>query len=360
MPCIGNHSIHYSRDVPMKILRFPVLFIFCIAYLTACNSGDEQTTTNTNADQQSSEIELSSLNVPVFNADSAYHYINKQVSFGPRVPNTSGHKACGDWLHAKLDSFTDEVTVQKTTVTAYDGTDLNIRNFIGSINPENNKRILLFAHWDTRHMADFASDRSQRDKPIPGANDGGSGVGVLLEIARQLEKKGIDLGVDIIFFDAEDYGQPSSGKQRRKQDTWCLGSQYWSRNPHQSNYNPHYGILLDMVGAQNSNFTMEEISRTYAPQVMRNVWDIANQLNHSNYFVYEKTGPVTDDHYYVNRLANIPSINIIHRVPSSRTGFGSFWHTHEDDMAIIHKPTLQAVGETVLHTLYLEEKKKGV
>ncbi len=345
----------------MKTLYHSTSFLIWLLLLTACNGGNDQSTSSDPSNgQESSTISLSSLDVPSFNADSAYAYIEKQVNFGPRVPNTSGHKACGDWLHAKLDSFTDQVTVQKTTVSAYNGTDLNIRNFIGSINPDHNKRILLFAHWDTRHMADFASDPSMRDKPIPGANDGGSGVGVLLEIARQLEKKGINLGVDIIFFDAEDYGQPSSSKQKRKRDTWCLGSQYWSRNPHQSNYNPLYGILLDMVGAQNSKFTMEEISRTYAPQVTRKVWDVANKLNYSQHFVYQKTGPVTDDHYYVNRLANIPSINIIHRTPSSKTGFPSFWHTHNDDMDIIHKPTLRAVGETVLHTLYLEETDKGV
>ena len=211
---------------------------------------------------------------------------------------------------------------------------------------------MLFAHWDTRPFAD--QDIKDRGQAIDGANDGGSGVGVLLEVARQLQIKKPDIGVDIFFFDAEDYGQPADDMRRRMAGTWCLGSQYWANNPHIPNYNADFGILLDMVGARNAIFTREAWSMGFAPQIVNKVWGIANALGYGNHFNYQQTTHVgEDDHVYINKIAGIPSIDIIQYDPTTGN-FAPHWHTHEDNMAIIDKRTLQAVGETVLATVINE------
>ncbi len=144
---------------------------------------------------------------PLFDPDSAYHFVEKQVAFGPRVPGSEAHKACGDWMSAKMKSFGAEVIEQTGTVKAFNGKELPLRNIIAQWQPEKKDRVLLFAHWDTRPFADKDDERAA--EPIDGANDGGSGVGILMEVARHLSTSQPELGVDIIFFDVEDYGQPS-------------------------------------------------------------------------------------------------------------------------------------------------------
>ena len=292
---------------------------------------------------------------PEFNSDSAYSYIQKQVDFGPRVPNTETHTACASYLAEKLRAYGAELIVQEATVKAFDNTPLKIKNIIAQFNESNPNRILLFAHWDTRPFADYCEEPERRDEPILGANDGASGVGVLLEIARQIYKTTPNIGVDIILFDAEDYGQPEHHNLSYKKDTWCLGTQYWAKNLHNPQYYARYGILLDMVGAKNATFTREGISMFYASSIVDKVWNIAAKLGYSNYFSFEKTQQITDDHLYVNQLANIPSINIIQHDNTTETNFGAYWHTHNDNMDIIDKNTLKAVGQTVLEVVYTEK-----
>ncbi len=287
--------------------------------------------------------------VPKFERDSAYHFIEKQVEFGPRVTNTPEHTACKNWLVSRFKSFGAEVIEQNFKATAYNGTILNCTNIIAQYNPENKNRVLLAAHWDTRPVADYDPDEANHDKPIPGADDGGSGVGVLLEIARQLQLNPIDLGVDIVLFDAEDYGE-SQGDYK----TWCLGSQHWGKNLHKPGYRANFGILLDMVGAQNARFTMDETSMTYAPALMRKVWKLAQAMGYGNYFVSEQTQVLIDDHLFINQLTGIPTIDIINRPMNSETGFGHYWHTLADDMSVIDRRTLRAVGQTVLAVVYRE------
>jgi hypothetical protein len=297
--------------------------------------------------------------VPSFNSDSAYNFIQKQVDFGPRVPNTAAHQQCGDYLVKQLKSYGANVEQQVFNETAYDGTLLQLRNIIASYNSENPKRILLAAHWDTRPYAD--KDTVDRDEPILGANDGASGVAVLLEIARNFaSNKKPDVGVDLILFDGEDYGehedidQPPL-KNGRMQIWWCLGSQYWAKNPHQPGYNAYYGILLDMVGGKNARFYREGGSMQYAPKVVKKVWKKARDLGYDGYFIRENSPGIMDDHIFVNRDAKIPMINIVEYDPNSKHYyFGNYHHTHQDDMDIIDKYTLQAVGETLLYLLYHE------
>ncbi len=292
---------------------------------------------------------------PVFNADSTYRYLEEQVAFGPRVPGTAAHEACGNYLSAKLASFGAEVTEQRTEVTHYDGRRLPIRNIIGSFAPEQEKRILLFAHWDSRPFADEESDPERRQQPISGADDGASGVGVLLEIARQLQQKPLDVGVDIIFFDLEDWGQPSFGQQQVTGDWWCMGSRYWAEQPHVEDYRAEYGILLDMVGSAGASFLKEGYSLQYAPSMVERVWSTAHKMGYGNFFPLQQGGYITDDHVPVNEMKRAPSINIINLKRDTRTGFGPHWHTLNDDMRNIDRNTLKAVGQTVLELLYTEK-----
>lgn len=294
------------------------------------------------------------IEVPSFNADSAYNFIAKQVAFGPRVPNTQAHKNCANYFINKLNEYADTVIVQEADLTAFDGTILESKNIIASFKPKRAKRIMLCAHWDTRPFADQAEEN--QNTPIEGANDGGSGVGVLLELARQFSIKKPNIGVDIILFDSEDYGQPSDSELPRMEHSYCLGSQYWTQNLHKPNYYAKYGILLDMVGGKNAVFTQELVSYTFAPQVLQKVWNTAANLGYGNHFSYQKTGLIVDDHLYINNLAagRVPTIDIIEYDASTESHFYEHWHTHDDVLENIDKNTLKAVGQTVMHVVYNE------
>jgi hypothetical protein len=290
---------------------------------------------------------------PDFNADSAYYFIEKQVSFGARVPNTPAHENCARFLIERLESYHWQVTPQRFEAVAFDGTVLRSTNIIASLKPELKKRILLAAHWDSRPFAD--QDSQRKNEPILGANDGGSGVGVLLEIARllQADTAKLNIGIDIIFFDSEDYGQKEDTKSiDYKSDTWCLGSQYWAKNKHTPSYMAFYGVLLDMVGAKGAKFYQEENSMKFAPSIVQKMWSIGHQLGYQDYFIFEPCGNITDDHLYVNQLAKIPMIDVIQYHP--KNGFGEFWHKHTDTMDIIDKNTLKAIGQTLVQLLYNE------
>jgi len=328
-----------------------LIFVAIIFLLNSCGGGQSTSGTFT----PSLAERIMKAGVPEFNEDSAYYFVARQVAFGPRVPNTEAHAACAAYLEKTLGRFVHEVKVQEARVRAYNGTTLNIKNIIGSFNPESRNRILLCAHWDSRPYADHDPDPANHYQPILGANDGASGVGVLLEIARQLSMNPVNYGIDIIFFDAEDYGEHQS-IQARTGDYWALGSQYWARNPHKPNYTARFGILLDMVGASDAVFTMEGTSMHYAPDVMKKVWDIAHQIGYGSYFSYQRTNPIVDDHTYINEIIRIPTIDIIHYGTGTATGFFEHWHTVNDNMDAIDRSTLKAVGKTVLTVLYLENK----
>ncbi|MDR0349447.1 MAG: M28 family peptidase [Tannerella sp.] len=289
-------------------------------------------------------------NAPEFNQDSAYTYVGRQVMFGPRVPNSEAHKNCAKYLARELERFGAQIYVQEAILTAYNGDKLEASNIIGVYNPDQKKRVLLFAHWDSRPYSD--EDREEfYHTPIDGADDGASGVGVLLEIARQIGLNGMDLGVDIIFFDAEDHGTPSFISEY-KPDTWCLGAQFWAKNPHVPGYRADFGILFDMVGSKDATFYKEATSRYYAAPVVEKVWSTARELGYGKYFINMDGGGITDDHQYVITGRNIPCIDIINLKPGSPHGFGVHWHTQNDTMDHIDHQTLKAVGQTVLDVIY--------
>ena len=270
---------------------------------------------------------------------------------------TINHKKCGDWIVNKLTNYGFKTKEQVGQVTAFNGSKLPVRNIIGNINPNATKKVLLCAHWDTRPFAD--RDSLNKNRPIIGANDGASGVGVILEIARTFKKDSLNIGLEIIFFDVEDYGAPSLDNSffdlQSMNDTWCLGSQYWCYNLNANYKKPNFGILLDMVGAKGAVFTKEEISRKYAGYHLNKVWKLAEFLGYGDYFQKRIAPPITDDHTYINQLTLIPTIDIIHYDLSPYSGrfdFGRFHHTHQDNMEIIDKKTLNAVGHTVLSYLH--------
>lgn len=317
-------------------IKILIITISCIS-IFACNTRQEQPVL-------SEPIAVNNVvERPNFSADSAFYFIYKQVEFGPRVPGSEAHEQCATWLANVLKNMGAEVQVQETQLLTAENKTVPCYNIIGTYLPEAKTRILLAAHWDTRPWAD--QDNENADQPILGANDGASGVGVLLEIARQIQKTGTDVGIDIIFFDVEDSGL------NNHEDSYCLGSQYWAKNPHVPNYYAYKGILLDMVGSEDAVFTMEGASMMFNPDLVNKVWGIAHQLGHERYFSYKKSAPIIDDHVYVNKYLKIPMIDIIHNDPATMSGFGKYWHTHNDNMNIISKNTLQAVGETVLATI---------
>lgn len=286
---------------------------------------------------------LASLAVPRFEGDSALALVQAQVSMGPRVPGTSAHQRCGDWLVAKLQSRGLQVYEQRENLTMHNGKVFELRNVIGAFRPQSQRRLVLAAHWDTRPWADM--DPVNPKARLDGANDGASGVAVLLELARHLDSLPGDLGIDLVFFDLEDYGDPEVA------DSYAIGSQYWSRRPHVAGYRAQRGILLDMVGASDARFCWEGHSLQFAPDWTRLIWQRASSLGYGDLFVPVPCQPVTDDHYYVNTLAGIPMVDVID-LRSEGTGFPPHWHTRNDNMDVISPRTLTAVGQTLLDILY--------
>ena len=293
--------------------------------------------------------------IPAFNGDSAYQFVAMQLAFGPRVPGTPAHEACAAYLERTLKRYAHEVTVQQFQARAYDNNVLSGKNIIASFQPEAHARITLAAHWDSRPFADHDPDPAKRHLPVMGANDGASGVGILLELARLLSRQQPKIGVDIVLFDLEDYGPPQDDQRRSRNEYWGLGSQYWSSNPHVYNYRPRYAVLLDMVGAADARFPKEGFSMDYAPDKVNRVWDLARSLGYGDRFPNERGGYINDDHYFINTLLKIPAIDIIHLDPSSSNGsFYEYWHTTGDTMDKIDRETLLMVGKVVLETIFRE------
>ena len=301
-----------------------------------------------------------------FSGDSAYAYVAGQVAFGPRVPGTDAHHDCVQYIGRTLERFGATVEIQTGEVMRYDGEWQHVANICAHLPADSayqgEKTVLLCAHYDSRPWADQEEDYSHRMSPILGANDGASGVGVLMEVARQWqnlsERK---LPVEIVLFDCEDMGTPQFYTGKQREHTWCLGAQLWARTIVESRKSKvesreskavyAFGILLDMVGDPNASFPREYYSEQYAGKYVEKIWHTAEQLGYGHRFVSTRSYPITDDHYYVNTIAKIPCVDIIHYVPGSETGFAWWWHTHSDDMRNVNPGTLQEVGKVLMSVI---------
>ena len=295
-----------------------------------------------------------------FNADSAYAFCAAQCDFGPRTMNSEAHERCSEWIQQQFRQYGYQVQLQKADLKGYDGTVLKSTNIIASQKQTANSqkpeaRIFICAHWDSRPWADNDPDEANWRKPVMAANDGASGVAVMLELARLLQQNdSARMAVDFICFDAEDWGIPQ-WENDVDGDSWALGAQYWSASnlPQQGNY--QFGILLDMVGGQGAKFYREIFSLKYAHNIVERVWQAANTAGYASIFPYLDGGQITDDHVPVNEKAGVPCIDIINHYPDcEQSSFGPTWHTVNDDMQHIDKNTLKAVGQTLIQLIYSE------
>lgn len=319
------------------------ILLIASALFAACGNSNKNMTTE--------EVAVG----PDFSADSAFMFCQKQCDFGPRTMNSEAHELCGQWIVEKFQSYGMKVTEQRATLKGFDGTPLLSNNIIAQYQPEAEQRIMICAHWDSRPWADNDPDETNHTKPVMAANDGASGVGVMLEIARLLQADTckLPIGVDFVCFDAEDWGSHEDN------DSWALGAQHWAKQ-HSTLNTQHstlrYGILLDMVGGQGARFYQEGYSKYYANHVVKRVWKAAAIAGFSSFFPQEDGGGITDDHVPVNETAKIPCIDIINYYPEcEESSFGPTWHTIHDDMEHLDRGTLKAVGQTLIQVLYTEK-----
>ena len=330
----------------MKVLFLSFLLLLSVA-LTGCKNQNQAS-----AGQDTDTIAVTQVQ---FDADSAYASVVAQCDFGPRVPGSAAHDRCGDYIVSRFKALGLSVSEQRTDQKAWDGKVLHTRNIIAAYRPELADRIIICTHWESRPWADADPDSSLHREPVMAANDGASGVAVMLEVARKLEELKPELGIDFICFDSEDYGMPYWAETDDVADgsDWCLGSQYWAAHPHVPGYKARFGILLDMVGGRDARFCFEGISMRYASEVMVHVWDAAGRAGASQLFLAEQGGYAQDDHVPMNEVAGIPTIDIIPYVEGEHT-FGATWHTTQDTPENISRETLKGVGQTLLQ--FLSEK----
>ncbi|MCK4966559.1 M28 family peptidase [bacterium] len=275
---------------------------------------------------------------PAFDEQSAFEYLEKQCAFGPRNPNSQGHKKCMNFLTNELKKYTPDVTVQKFThFDAKNRKTLYLANIIGTFTSANsgNPRKILCAHWDTRPRADRDKSPENRSKPIIGANAGASGIAVLLEIARIMHTSPPPVTIDIIFFDGEDYGEEGDF------DEYFLGSRYFAQNPVYMGY--ECAILLDMIGDKNLNIQKEAFSQRFFPHIVQDIWERAHKLGIKS-FQNSINGEILDDHRILAE-SGIPAIDII--------DFDyPYWHTIEDTPDKCSPKSLKSVGDVIIDYIY--------
>ena len=274
-----------------------------------------------------------------FDADRAFASLKKQVAFGPRVPGTKGHDACRDWLLSELKAIPGVKAQRQDYSMTLDGKNLPMSNIVAQINPSAKNQILYCAHWDTRPTADQEIDDDKKKLPIPGANDGASGVAVLLEVARQLAKSPPNVGVQIVLFDGEDYGPGL--------DRMFLGARYYAKHPALAK--PQFAVLLDMIGDRDLGIPREPNSQRMAPGVVRKVFDAAKSLGVKQFT--DIPGPEIEDDHLPLQAAGWDAIDLID------FDYGP-WHTLDDTVDKCSPESLRAVGIVLEKVAYDEPAEK--
>lgn len=325
----------------------PLLLLAVTTLTTGCKSGS-----STAGTEVTDSVVLASA---TFSADTAFAYLKTQCDFGARVPGSAAHQRCGDYIVKTFQNLHLTVTEQTAPVKAWDGKLLIVRNIIATYNPAAEERIVLAAHWDSRPWADEDPDSAKHHQPVMAANDGASGVAVLMEVARHLAELKPAVGIDFVCFDAEDYGAPYWGKGDDEGKDWCLGSQHWATQARATGYHARYGILLDMVGGMDARFCHEGFSKKYAEAAMNRLWETAKNVGASSLFVDADGGWATDDHVAMNEVAGVPTVDVVPYIANAERSFGTTWHTTNDTPEHISRETLRLVGQTLLQMIFEEQ-----
>ncbi len=327
----------------MSLIQKNILLLFLVLAFASCKDNPNVEKPKEPAVTRPSPP-VTNVKVPRFNVDRAYDFVVKQCDFGPRVPGTPAHTKAKNYFIDYFKGLGFSVIPQEFTGFSPQGAKYTGTNIIAAYKPDHVQRIILAAHWDSRYTSDY--DKKVKDKPVMGADDGASGVGILMSIAQTLIEHPIDMGVDFVLFDVEDQGKSNDGGIP---SSWCQGSQYWAANLHAKNYHPRFGILLDMVGAKDAFFAKDEVSRQYAGSYVNKIWKMALDMGYSNYFQDINSSAIIDDHLFVNQIAKIPMLDIINRKEGA---FGEHWHTQQDVIDVIDKETMKAVGQVVTAAVY--------
>ena len=306
-------------------------FLSVVILFSSCNQrqeGPQQTSR--------SQTTLPKMNVPEFNGAKALAQLTAQTDFGPRKPNSNGHKKCLVYIAAELGKYAEKVNRQDFLHTGYDNEVLKLSNVFGSFNDSIDERILLLAHWDTRPRSDEEKDQAKQHRPILGANDGASGVAVLLELARLFKQSPPPIGVDILFVDGEDYGKAHD------LESYFLGSRHFMKVK-SPEYKPRFAILVDMVGDKDLQIPMEQNSMKYAPEAVELIWSTAEKLGVTQ-FINVPGEQISDDHIPLNDggLATVDIIDFQY----------PYWHTSQDTPDKCSAESLEAVGKVLTHVIY--------
>jgi glutaminyl-peptide cyclotransferase len=272
-------------------------------------------------------------------------YAQTQVDFGPRVPGTEGHRRTGDWIVAQMRARADTVVEQRWTHVTQRGDSLPMRNILARFRPDMEQRVLYVAHWDTRPVADRDRNLGARQTPIPGANDGASGVALLIALGDVLKKTAPSFGVDLLFVDGEDYG---SFDDPNNPDV-LIGSRYFAEHLPSPDYRPLFGVVWDMIGDRDLNIYQEGNSVDAAPEVVQRVWQTAKELGYEAYFVPEVIEPITDDHVPLIkkglRVIDVIDIDYGPPIDNGVRPAATYHHTMQDTIDKISAQSLQIVGD---------------
>ena len=302
------------------------MLVILVVYLLAACSGDAK---QGSAAQRADSAGATSTG---FSGNAAYNYAKAQVDFGPRVPGTPAAKQAGDWIIRQMRARADTVIVQSFTYTTADGKKLPLRNILARFRPELPERVLYLTHWDSRPISESAATEAEKKMPVPGANDGASGVGMFVALGDLLKKTKPNVGVDLLFTDGEDYGAFGP-----PQVDVLIGAKYFANHLPSPGYKPLYGVLWDMIGDKDLRIPYEMISFQQAPEVVSRVWQTAADLGYGDIFVQESGGEVTDDHVPLLQ-SGLRVIDVIDLTYPPH-------HTPQDTMDKISAKSLAVVGD---------------